>query len=79
MATQSPQVSPPPHRPVVNSNLEDRSRTAARRMTKKIQRTDIPESEWVCARCGAKAADNVPFARPPDLCADCAAKAEAEP
>ena len=48
-------------------------------MTKKIQRTDIPESEWVCARCGAKAADNVPFARPPDLCADCAAKAEAEP
>jgi hypothetical protein len=46
---------------------------------KKNPRTDIPESEWVCAGCGAKAADGVRFAVPPDLCADCAAKAGAGP
>ena len=73
----SPELSPDPHLQVVNSSLEGRSRAAApRTTTKKIPRTDIPESEWVCARCGAKAVDAVPFARPPDLCAECAGKAE---
>ena len=53
-----------------------RGEPAATRTTtrKKIPKTNIPESEWVCGGCGAKAADGVRFARPPDLCADCAAK-----
>jgi hypothetical protein len=73
----NPSYPTSPHDPVVNSNLEGRNRAAAKRTTtkKRIPRTDIPESEWVCAKCGAKAADGVRFAVPPDLCADCAAKA----
>jgi hypothetical protein len=72
------QRDPTPHPQVVNSPLEGvRPATATR--TTKIPRTDIPEAEWVCSGCGAKAADGVRFARPPDLCAECAAEAEAGP
>jgi len=57
-----------------------RGRAAVTGMTKKkIPRTDIPESEWKCRECGLMAAEGVRFAAPPDLCADCAAKAEAPP
>lgn len=57
-----------------------RGEPAATGMTKKkIPRTNVPEAEWVCATCGAKAADGVRFAVPPDQCADCAAKAKAGP
>jgi len=74
-----PNPSPPtsPHPQVVNSYLEGDRPAAATKTTTKIPKTDIPEAEWVCSGCGAKAADGVRFARPPDLCADCAAGAEA--
>lgn len=84
VATHYPQIPPipsSPHPQVVNSYLEgDRPAAATKTTTKrKIPTTDIPEAQWVCSGCGAKAADGVRFARPPDLCAECAAKAGAEP
>ena len=46
-----------------------------------VPRTDIPEAEWKCRECGRMAdeGEGVRFAAPPDLCVDCAAKAEAGP
>ena len=78
----APAPEPAPREPIRVVEPEPaiaRPRTPKPRRRFHVPNTDIPESEWVCARCGAKAADGVRFAVPPDLCADCAAKAEAGP